>query len=146
MATIGSGTARVQSAGRIVSIAAMSGAATNAASIGRGGSVGSKVFSRREDRDNKTTGLEILLEHHLDECRDRYNAYIARHDKLSEQVAHNELASANRVDLLRSEMNKSLDWQTRNINAMIVKVSGTAVILMMGGLASVAWYLLTHHV
>jgi hypothetical protein len=88
----------------------------------------------------------MLLQHHLEECRDRYSAYIERHDGLSRQVAENDTKRTEQLMALRSEMGRALDQQTSSINAMILKASGTACVLMMGGLASVAWYLLTHHV
>jgi hypothetical protein len=95
--------------------------------------------------EGRLQGLEQLLNNHLVECRERYQAYIKRHDDLSAQVAANDRHRTEQLDEVRADLNDSLDEQTQRIAAFTLKVVGGVFGMLVAAIGALLVWLMKAH-
>ena len=70
-----------------------------------------------------------MISHHIAECRDRYIAQDSKLTRVSDCV-----------DALRAECHQS----SRDLFRAVVSAAGTVILLLLGGIGTMGWFILTH--
>ena len=89
-------------------------------------------------------GLEMVLNHHLEECADRYKQYMERHDSMWRKMEDSERERVVRWDALRKEIQKDMDHQTQQMRSTMWRV--VSLLVSIAALAGTLGNLFIHHI